>query len=71
MSDEAALAFLEGGAIPARYATLVENGTITEDMQANLPPAELVADVSFMTAEQTAAANAALAENWGPMVPGT
>ena len=70
VSDEAALAFLEGGAIPARFPTLVENGTITEEMQANLPPADLIADVSFMTAEQTDAANAALVENWGPMVLG-
>jgi putative spermidine/putrescine transport system substrate-binding protein len=70
VSDEAALEFLEGGAIPARFPTLVENGTITEEMQANLPPAELIADVSFMTPEQTDAANAALVENWGPMVLG-
>ncbi len=69
-SDEAALEYLEGGAIPARFNTLVENGTITEDMLTNLPPAELVADVSFMTTEQTEAANAALVENWGPMVLG-
>ena len=69
-SDEAALEYLEGGAIPARFTTLVENGTITEDMLTNLPPAELVADVSFMTTEQTEAANAALVENWGPMVLG-
>ena len=46
LSDEGALAFLEGGAIPARYPTLVENGTITEDMLANLPPAELIAQVA-------------------------
>ena len=47
LSDEGALAYLEGGAIPARYATLVENGTITEDMLANLPPAELIAQVEL------------------------
>ena len=61
-------AYLEGGAIPARYETMVDNGTITEDMLANLPPAELIAQVAFPTAEQIAAAQAALVENWGPMV---
>ena len=59
LSDEGALGYLEGGAIPARYATLVENGTITEDMLANLPPAELIEQVAFPTAEQIAAAQAA------------
>jgi putative spermidine/putrescine transport system substrate-binding protein len=71
LSDEAALAYLEGGAIPARFPALVENGTITEDMLTNLPPAELLADVSFMNDEQLEAANAALVENWGPMVLGS
>ena len=68
LSDEGALGYLEGGAIPARYATLVENGMITEDMLANLPPAELIEQVAFPTADQIAAAQAVLAENWGPMV---
>ena len=45
-SDEGALGYLEGGAIPARYATLVENGVITEDMLTNLPPAELIEQIS-------------------------
>ncbi len=50
LSDEGALGYLEGGAIPARYATLVENGVITEDMLANLPPAELIEQIAFPTA---------------------
>ena len=68
LSDEGALGYLEGGAIPARYATLVENGVITEDMLANLPPAELIEQIEFPTVEQIAAAQEVLAENWGPMV---
>jgi putative spermidine/putrescine transport system substrate-binding protein len=71
VSDEGALGYLEGGAIPARYATLVANGTITEDMLANLPPAELIEQIQamgFPTAEQIAAAQAVITENWGPMV---
>ena len=68
LSDEGALGYLEGGAIPARYETLVENGVITDDMLANLPPADLIAQIAFPNADQIAAAQAALAENWGPMV---
>ena len=68
LSDEGALAYLEGGAIPARYAAMVESGVITDDMLANLPPAELIEQIEFPTADQLAAAQEALAANWGPMV---
>lgn len=68
LSDEGALGYLEGGAIPARYETLVENGTITDDMLANLPPADLIAQVAFPNADQLAAAQQVLKDNWGPMV---
>jgi putative spermidine/putrescine transport system substrate-binding protein len=68
LSDEAALAYLEGGAIPARYPTLVESGAITEDMLANLPPAELIEQIEFPTPDQIAAAQEVLLESWGPMV---
>ena len=71
LSDDGALAYLEGGAIPARYTTLVENGTITEDMLGALPAPELIEQVAFPTADQIAAAQAVLAENWGPMVADT
>ncbi len=67
LSDEGALEYLEGGAIPARYETMAANGVITEDMMTNVPP-ELVAQVEFPNADQIAAANEALTENWGPMV---
>jgi putative spermidine/putrescine transport system substrate-binding protein len=68
LSDEGALGYLEGGAIPARYAAMVESGVITDDMLANLPPAELIEQIEFPTDEQLAAAQEALATNWGPMV---
>jgi len=68
LSDEGALEYLEGGAIPARYETLVENGTINDDMLANLPAPELIAQVSFPNADQITAAQQALQDNWGPMV---
>jgi putative spermidine/putrescine transport system substrate-binding protein len=68
LSDEGALGYLEGGAIPARYETLVKNGKITDAMKANLPPAELISQVKFLTAEQITKAKDVLAAQWGPMV---
>lgn len=68
LSDEGALGYLEGGAIPARYAGMVESGVITDDMLTNLPPAELTDQVAFPTADQISAAQEILKENWGPMV---
>ena len=67
-SNEGALGYLEGGAIPARYEAIVEAGLVTEEAKANLPPAELISQISFLTPEQIDAAKTVLAENWGPMV---
>ena len=39
-----------------------------DDMKVNLPPDELLSQVSFLTPAQIAAASDVLAENWGPMV---
>ena len=66
--DAGALGYLEGGAIPARYAAMDAAGVITDDMKKNLPPAELIDQITFPTAEQTEAMKAQLTENWGPMV---
>ena len=41
---------------------------ITDDMKGNLPRADILEQVSFLTADQTAAANEVLLANWGPMV---
>jgi putative spermidine/putrescine transport system substrate-binding protein len=68
LSDEGALGYLEGGAVPARIVSLTERGLVTEDMKKNLPPDELLSQVSFLTPAQIAAANQVLQENWGPMV---
>ncbi|MBM3687961.1 MAG: extracellular solute-binding protein [Actinobacteria bacterium] len=68
VSDEGALGYLEGGAIPARYAALLEKGLISDEIAANLPPAETIAAISFPTQEQTDKAKALITENWGPMV---
>ena len=66
--NDGALGYLEGGAIPARFAAMQEAGVIPADMMANLPTAEQIASISFPTMEQIDAMKAQLTENWGPMV---
>ena len=66
--DAGALGYLEGGAIPARYAAMDAAGVITDEMKANLPSADLISQITFPTAAQTEAMKAQLTENWGPMV---
>ena len=68
VGDDGALGYLEGGAIPARFAALEASGKITEDLKKNLPTADVIAKVTFPTQEQTDAAKKILADNWGPMV---
>lgn len=67
-SDEGALGYLEGGAVPARIVSLTERGLVTEDSKANLPPDELLDQVAFLTPDQITAAKDVLAASWGPMV---
>ena len=68
LSDEGALGYLEGGAIPARYAALLAAGKVSEDLKKNLPDQDVIQAIKFPTAEQLDKAKAALTENWGPMV---
>ncbi len=68
LSDEGALGYLGGGAIPARYEALAAAGKITEDAKKNLPPAELIAKINFLTPAQITAAKDVLAKEWGPQV---
>lgn len=68
LSDEGALGYLEGGAVPARYAALVEAGKVSDEAAANLPSADIIDAIEFPTQAQIDAANAALVEHWGPMV---
>ena len=49
LSDEGALGYLEGGAMPARYEALVEAGLVDEAAKVNLPPDELISQVEFLT----------------------
>ena len=68
LSDEGALGYLGGGAIPARYEVLAKSGKITEEAKKNLPPAELIAKIAFLTPAQITAAKDVLAKEWGPQV---
>jgi putative spermidine/putrescine transport system substrate-binding protein len=68
LSDEGALGYLQGGAIPARYGALEKAGKITEAAKVNLPPAELIAKISFLTDDQITKAKDKLTAEWGPKV---
>lgn len=68
VGDDGALGYLEGGAIPARYAALVEKGLVDDELAAHLPDPEVIEQIEFPTQEQIDAAKATLAEQWGPMV---
>ena len=67
-SNEGALGYLEGGAVPARIEALTAAGLVTDDVKKNLPPDELLSQINFLTPVQIAAAKEVLAANWGPMV---
>lgn len=66
--DAGALGYLEGGAIPARFAAMQEAGVIPAEALENLPSAELIQSITFPTAEETELMKAQLTEFWGPMV---
>jgi putative spermidine/putrescine transport system substrate-binding protein len=68
LSDEGALGYLEGGAMPARFEALVDAGLVDDAAMANLPSADLISQIEFLTPAQIAAAAEVLGENWGPMV---
>jgi putative spermidine/putrescine transport system substrate-binding protein len=68
ISDEGALGYIEGGAIPARFAALEAAGKITEEMKKNLPAASLLEGLKFPSQAQITAAKDILAKQWGPLV---
>ena len=67
-SDEGALGYIAGGAVPARYDALVKAGKVTADMTRNLPSAELIAGIKFPTQDQIAKAKEVLADQWPKLV---
>jgi putative spermidine/putrescine transport system substrate-binding protein len=68
ISDEGALGYLEGGAIPARFDALVAAGKVSQEMMVNLPAPELLVGLTFPTPAQIKAAKEVLAAEWGPKV---
>jgi putative spermidine/putrescine transport system substrate-binding protein len=71
LSNDGALGYLQGGAVPARYAELQKAGLVTPEISKNLPDAAVLAQIKFPSADQIAAANKALTDNWGTMVAGS
>ncbi len=67
-SDEGALGYLAGGAVPARIEALTKAGKVTADMKKNLPPDALLSQVKFLSPAQIAKAKSVLEAQWGPMV---
>ena len=68
ISDEGALGYIQGGAVPARYAALVAAGKGTDELKKNMPADELVAKVAFPSQDQIAKAKEVLAEQWPTLV---
>ena len=68
ISDEGALGYIEGGAVPARYDALVKAGKVSEEMKKNLPAPELIASIAFPSQDQIAKAKEVLAAQWGTLV---
>lgn len=71
VSDEGALNYLKGGALPARYATLLKAGKVSDAIKATLPTADLIAKIAFPTQAQIDAATALVTSQWGPKVAGS
>jgi putative spermidine/putrescine transport system substrate-binding protein len=70
LSDDGALGYLEGGAVPARYAALLAAGKVTDELKKNLPSEDLIKQIKFPSQEQLDKAKQVLTDNWGPMVAG-
>ena len=68
VSDEGALGYIQGGAVPARYAALVAAGKVTDDMKKNMPSDDLISKVAFPSQDQIAKAKEVLAAQWPKLV---
>ena len=71
VSDEGALNYLKGGALPARYASLLKAGKVSDAIKATLPSADLIGKIAFPTQAQIDAATALVTAQWGPKVAGS
>lgn len=64
LSDVGATRFLEGGALPIRFPTMVERGKIPADLLKDLPDADKLAKVAIPTLAQVAKAREVIDERW-------
>lgn len=68
VSDEGALGYLEGGAIPARYSALLAAGKVPAELKKSLPSQDLIDSIKFPSQAQIDKAKATLTAKWGSMV---
>ena len=71
VSDAGALNYLKGGALPARYASLLKAGKVSDAIKATLPTADLISKIAFPTQAQIDAATKLVTDQWGPKVAGS
>src|SRR5699024_10681646 len=63
-SDEGSEQYALGGAIPARFTELAEEGKLSDEALDNLPDPEIVEKVELPTPEQDDAANSDITTEW-------
>lgn len=63
-SDEGAEQYALGGAVPARFAQLKEEGKLSEEALAKLPDAEIVSAITFPSIEQGEKASKMIVDQW-------
>ncbi|MEI6622109.1 MAG: ABC transporter substrate-binding protein [Actinomycetes bacterium] len=68
--DSGALGFLQGRALPARFAALEAFGLVSPDVRSVLPRPSQIYSISFPTADQFLTMKRQIDQNWGPMVAG-
>ncbi|WP_051973209.1 ABC transporter substrate-binding protein [Cryobacterium sp. MLB-32] len=68
LSDEGAISYAKSGAVPARYAAMDAAGTLPQAARDTLPSADTLAQISFPTLEQSAAATELIIAQWGSRV---
>jgi putative spermidine/putrescine transport system substrate-binding protein len=70
LSDDGALNYIKGGALPARLDALVKAGKVTADLKKNLPADNLISQIKFMSQAQIKKANDLLTAEWDKVVNG-
>jgi len=66
--DSGALSFLQGRALPARFAALEAFGLVGPDVRTKLPRPNQIYGITFPTADQLAKMKSQIDQYWGPLV---